>query len=29
MPYQDFYKKSIEHPEQFWKVQAQQLEWFK
>lgn len=29
MPYQDFYKKSIEHPEQFWKEQAQQLEWFK
>lgn len=29
MPYQDFYKKSIDHPEQFWKEQAQQLEWFK
>ncbi|UAB74956.1 acetate--CoA ligase [Mesoflavibacter sp. SCSIO 43206] len=29
MPYQDFYKKSIKYPEQFWKEQAQQLDWYK
>ncbi|QRM90587.1 acetate--CoA ligase [Lacinutrix sp. WUR7] len=29
MFYQDFYKKSIQHPEQFWKEQANQLDWFK
>ncbi len=29
MSYQDFYKKSIEHPEKFWKEQAKQLDWFK
>ncbi|MDH7912639.1 acetate--CoA ligase [Winogradskyella sp. SYSU M77433] len=29
MPYQDFYRKSIDQPEQFWKEQADQLEWFK
>ena len=29
MLYQDFYKKSIKYPEQFWKEQAQQLDWYK
>ena len=29
MNYNDFYKKSIENPEDFWKEQAQQLAWFK
>lgn len=29
MLYQDFYKKSIKFPEQFWKEQAQQLDWYK
>ena len=29
MKYQNFYKNSIENPEQFWSQQANQLEWFK
>lgn len=29
MNYNDFYKKSIEDPEVFWKEQAQELAWFK
>ena len=29
MNYQEFYQKSINHPEQFWKEQALKLEWFK
>jgi len=29
MFYQDFYKKSIQYPKQFWKEQANQLDWFK
>ena len=29
MYYQQFYKKSIEQPEQFWQEQALQLDWFK
>ncbi|ULC60782.1 acetate--CoA ligase [Flaviramulus sp. BrNp1-15] len=29
MNYQEFYKKSLKHPEQFWNRQAQQLDWFK
>ena len=29
MKYQEFYKKSIEHPEEFWKAQAHELGWFK
>ncbi|WP_055443249.1 acetate--CoA ligase [Lacinutrix himadriensis] len=29
MFYQDFYKKSIQYPQQFWKEQANQLDWFK
>ncbi|GGG50967.1 acetate--CoA ligase [Bizionia arctica] len=29
MKYQKIYKKSIEHPEVFWKEQSDQLEWFK
>jgi propionyl-CoA synthetase len=29
MKYQEFYKKSIEKPEQFWKEQTMQLDWFK
>ena len=28
MNYQDFYQQSINHPEQFWKKQAEQLDWF-
>ncbi|MEM5540063.1 acetate--CoA ligase [Olleya sp. AS48] len=29
MYYQEFYRKSIDQPEQFWQEQAMQLEWFK
>ena len=29
MNYQEFYQKSIKHPEEFWKEQANQLDWFK
>ncbi|WP_282031978.1 acetate--CoA ligase [Winogradskyella eximia] len=29
MKYQKFYQKSIQSPEQFWDLQAQQLDWFK
>ncbi|MEY8849178.1 acetate--CoA ligase [Psychroserpens sp. XS_ASV72] len=29
MNYQEFYKKSIDQPEHFWKAQADALEWFK
>ncbi|NRD22493.1 acetate--CoA ligase [Winogradskyella litoriviva] len=29
MKYQNFYKNSIENPEEFWAEQANQLEWFK
>ncbi|WP_282068101.1 acetate--CoA ligase [Olleya namhaensis] len=29
MYYQEFYRKSIEQPTQFWQEQAMQLEWFK
>jgi propionyl-CoA synthetase len=29
MNYQDFYQKSIQQPEQFWREQASQLRWFK
>ena len=28
MNYQEFYQKSIDYPEEFWKEQALQLEWF-
>lgn len=28
MKYQEFYQKSIQYPEQFWKEQADQLDWF-
>lgn len=28
MNYQDFYQQSINHPEQFWKKQTEQLDWF-
>ena len=28
MKYQEFYNKSIQHPEQFWSEQAKQLDWF-
>ena len=29
MNYQEFYNKSIQNPEEFWKTQAQEIEWFK
>ena len=29
MLYQEFYKKSIDNPEDFWKTQSQNLDWFK
>jgi hypothetical protein len=29
MNYKQFYQKSIEDPEVFWKEQAEQIEWFK
>ena len=29
MYYQEFYRKSIDQPTQFWQEQAMQLEWFK
>lgn len=29
MTYNEFYKKSIENPEEFWKEQAQELTWYK
>ncbi|WP_179319707.1 AMP-binding protein [Winogradskyella helgolandensis] len=29
MKYQEFYKESIQNPEQFWKRQANDIEWFK
>lgn len=29
MNYQEFYNKSIQNPEEFWKQQAQEIEWFK
>ena len=29
MKYQEFYKKSITRPEEFWKKQAQNLAWYK
>lgn len=29
MNYQEFYNKSIQNPEEFWKEQAQEIEWFK
>ncbi len=29
MNYQEFYQKSIKHPEEFWKEQANELDWFK
>ncbi len=28
MNYKDFYQKSLEQPEQFWKEQAEQIEWY-
>ena len=29
MKYNDFYKKSIENPEEFWKEQSKELKWYK
>lgn len=29
MSYIDFYRKSMDHPEHFWKTQAAQLDWYK
>ena len=29
MKYQEFYNKSIQNPEEFWKAQAEEIEWFK
>ncbi|MBU2928429.1 AMP-binding protein [Winogradskyella psychrotolerans] len=29
MKYQEFYKESVQHPEQFWENQARHIDWFK